>query len=121
MREIAGDARGFAAWQMPLLRTAVAWWGGAWLPLLFGPLTECSHCVQLWFWMLPVCPGFAPAVLCGADDVAFAVIAGLVTIALVAVTAVGMRNLGARWLWLALPICIVQTAIDFGLAFAFRQ
>lgn len=121
MREAERDARFLRAWKTPLLHAAIAWWGGAWLPLLFGPLSECGHCVQSWLWMLPVLPGFAPAVLSGAQGIAFAAIACVVTIALVAVTAVCMRELGARWLWLAVPIGIAQMALDFGLASALRQ
>ena len=61
MRESGRDARFLRAWKTPLSRAAIAWWGGAWLPLMFGPLSECGHCVQSWLWMLPVLPGFAPA------------------------------------------------------------
>lgn len=121
MRESGRDARFLRAWKTPLSRAAIAWWGGAWLPLMFGPLSECGHCVQSWLWMLPVLPGFAPTVLCGVHGIAFAAIACGVSIALVAVTAVCMRELGARWLWLALPIGIAQAAIDLGLASALRQ
>lgn len=121
MREDSGDARVLRAWKVPLARAVIAWWGFAWLPLLFGPLTECRHCVQTWFSHLPVLPGFAPAAWSGANGVAFASIATVVTIAFTAATAVGMRELGARWLWLALPIGIAQAALDLGLAWAIRQ
>jgi len=121
MREGAGEERGFRAWTVPLLRAAIAWWGFAGLPLLFGPLTECRHCVQTWCSMLPVLPGFAPAAFSGTNGIAFASIAIVVTLVLVAATAVGMRELGARWLWLAMPIGIAQAALDLGLAWSIRQ
>ncbi len=121
MREQERRASNLRAWKTPLARAAIAWWGLAWLPLLFGPLTECRHCVQTWFTMLLVLPGFAPAALCGANGIAFASIAVVVTLAFVVATAVGMRELGARWLWLALPIGIAQAALDLGLAWAIRQ
>ena len=121
MREQDRRASGIRAWKTPLARAAIAWWGFAWLPLLFGPLTECRHCVQTWFSLLPGLPGFAPAAWSGANGIAFASIAIVVTLALVAATAVGMRELGARWLWLAWPIGIAQAALDLGLAWAIRQ
>ncbi|MEY2714808.1 MAG: hypothetical protein RIT24_1151 [Planctomycetota bacterium] len=121
MRERAGDMRGLRAWRAPLARAAIAWWGFAWLPMLFGPLTECRHCVQTWCSMLPVLPGFAPAACSGTNGATFASIAIVVTLAFVAATAVGMRELRARWLWLALPIGIAQAALDLGLAWAIRQ
>lgn len=121
MREVGGEERTLRAWKVPFVRAAIAWWGLAWLPLLFGQLTECRHCVQTWFSMLPVLPGIAPAALCGANGITFVAIAVAATIALVVATAVGMRELGARWLRLALPIGIAQAALDLGLAWSIRQ
>ena len=116
--EAAWPAR-WSAWKKPLLRAALAWWGGTWLPLLLGPLGDCGHCVQIYLLTLPVQPGVIFAVILSCSGFEFGLVAGIATMALVAGSASLMR--GPRWALLAIPICLAETAFAFGLAAMLRM
>jgi hypothetical protein len=116
-RARVGSARG---WRRPALQAALAWWGAAPLPVLFGPLSDCDHCTRVWLQMLPVHPGVVPAVVFGCTGLGFFVVALVFTAFAIWCTSLWMRTAGRRWALVAAPILLVQGALDFGLAFALR-
>lgn len=111
----------FACWRTPLLRTALVWWGGSFAAFVFSPLAECSHCVQSYLMMLPVQPGILLAALCGTDGLGFAVTAGAITLVLLLVTAVLLRELGVRWWVAAVPLALLAAAQGIAFGYALRM
>lgn len=110
------------SFRVSLLRALLALWLPAVLPLLFGPLTECGHCVRSYLFSLPILPGVLPAALLvqrlESDGFAFAGLALLVTVAIVLLVAALLRLCGRRWPWPAL-LCVVlagANALCFGAA-----
>lgn len=109
------------AWKQPLGRALLTWWGGSWVAFVLSPLAECSHCVRTYLAMLPIQPGVMLARLMGANDMAFVAVALAITLAVVAVTTVLLRELGASWLFAAVPIALLATAHGVGLGHALRM
>lgn len=110
-----------AGFGQPLQRTALTWWGGSFAAFLFSPLAECSHCVQSYLMMLPVQPGVLLATLCGANGLGFAATAGAITLALLLVTAVLLRELGVRWWVAGVPLALLAAAQGVAFGHALRM
>lgn len=110
----------FAECRVPVLRAALALWLPGLLPFVFGPLTECAHCVRNYLAILPVLPGFLAAAWCRNEPMFY--VFGLVgTLALFALAALLMGLAGRRWPLVALPVALLSGAQAIGLAHVLRM
>lgn len=94
---------------------AAALWLPALLAFVFGPLTECGHCVRTYATLLPVFPGLLGAFpLCGALELGRApwlwVVAGLLSLALLAGLARAARR--ARRRDVLVPLAALLAAVQ---------
>lgn len=74
--------------------------------------------MRAYLWTLPVQPGLWVAVALRAERFAFGFVATLMTLALVAGSASLMH--GKRWVYVAIPICLLATVLAFGFAAMLR-
>lgn len=122
LRTVPAVAAGwFQPWKQPLCRALLTWWGGSWVAFVLSPLAECSHCVRTYLALLPIQPGVMLAHLTGANGMAFVAVALAITLAVVAVTTVVVRDLRSRWLVASVPIALLATAHGVGLGHALRM
>lgn len=72
------------SWIRAALLTAVATYLAQLAPFIFGPLTECDHCVAQYLRLYAVLPGVVPAMLLGLENGAFFAAAALGTLSVIA-------------------------------------
>lgn len=113
-------------WVRPLGLSAGAIYAGQLAPFLFGPLTECTHCVLNYLKFFPMIPGFLlgdlvmrwlPVSLPENDFFRF-VIPGVLILALIgnSATLITAKTKGAgRWTWL---LFLAALAVFNSLAFS---
>jgi hypothetical protein len=111
----------FQPWKPPLCRAALTWWGGSWAAFVLSPLAECSHCVRTYLALLPIQPGVMLAHLTGASGIAFVIVAVAITLAFLVGTTVLLRESGARWLFVAVPLALLAAAHGIALGHALRM
>jgi len=98
-------------WGIPFLWTVVFIYGAQLTPLFAGPLTECKHCVGIYFKGFPVAPGvlvghwlttLLPALASSPDVVRFVLpgvmMTALIVCAATVITASTRRIVGIIWL-----------------------
>jgi len=103
-----------------LLRAAATLWLPALLPFVFGPLTECGHCVQNYLKLLPVQPGFLAAAWCR-NDPWFHAVGGLATLLLLALVATLIGIAGRRWWLVAIPVAVLAGVQALGIGYLLRM
>jgi hypothetical protein len=110
----------WAECRQPLLRATVALYAPAVAPFVLSPLAECEHCVGLYFALLPVLPGFLAAWL-GSDVVPFYALGAVATLAVLALTALLIALAGRRWLFVAVPVALLEGAQATGVGHLLRM
>lgn len=103
-----------------LLRAAAALWLPALLPFVFGPLTECTHCVQEYLQLLAVEPGFLAAMWCR-NGPGLHTVGGLATLLLLALVATLIGVAGRRWWLVAIPVAVLAGVQALGLGYLLRR
>lgn len=81
-----------------LARAAAILWLPAGLPLFLGPLSECGHCVRIYWMVVPIVPGFIARMV--VPDAVGIALAAVLTLLLLAGLTLALRRLpqpAARW------------------------
>jgi hypothetical protein len=85
------------SWPRAIGLAALTIWGPCLAPFVAGPLRECDHCVGTYAACLPIVPGVILPVLCNFQSAWFFVAAALVTLALLGVLSLALRELPRPW------------------------
>jgi hypothetical protein len=104
----------------PLGRAAGTLWLPAFTAFVATPLTECDHCVRTFWALLPVFPGLSAGMWLGATVGGY-ILAGVATLMLLALVALGIGLAGRRWPLVALPVAALAAAQAIGLGHLLRM
>ncbi len=114
---VAGAERRLAgSWSRAAILAAVTLWAPALVPLLFGPLRECDHCVHTYLVCLPIVPGVLLPAFARLDGVWFFVAGALVTVVLFGgVTSVvrHLRRPSASAVQVAVVLAVLAESLGF--------
>ena len=110
----------WAECRTPLRRAATTLWLPAAAAFVASPLTECGHCVRTYLALLPVFPGLAAGLWLGATPLGYA-LAGMASVVLLTVVALGIGLTGRRWPFVAVPFAALATAQAIGLGNLLRM
>lgn len=120
---VAAPARAAArSWRRALGLAALTVWPPVLLPVVFGVLSDCGHCLQTFLRCAPMVPGALLPVLLQVPSPWFYVVGALLTLAGFGMLAIVLRELPRPWsVGIQVAVAIGVGAEAWGFAWMLRM